>query len=216
MAHARRLTPDEFQVARTCITNHAPYRDEACLHLSGRLGLRAVETAQLTVDDVCDARGNISSQMWIRKSKGGSQRRVVLPPDVQDVLRRHMDHSHIRSGRLFRTVNGVPMTRHAIGMVFRRIFQRAGLVGASSHSGRRTLATNAARLVRRTGQSLSAVSALIGHANESSTFVYLDPADSHVALIAAMFPSQCAASVSLPALTAFSERAAAQLGTQAP
>jgi integrase/recombinase XerD len=46
---------------------------------------------------------------------------------------------------------------------FAKLYAQAGLHGCSSHSGRRTFITNAARLIAKTGGSLRDVQELAGH-----------------------------------------------------
>ena len=46
---------------------------------------------------------------------------------------------------------------------FRQLYRQLGLAGCSSHSGRRTFITNAARLVFKAGGSLPDVQQLAGH-----------------------------------------------------
>ncbi len=58
---------------------------------------------------------------------------------------------------------------------FKRIYQDAGLTGASSHSGRRTLLTNLARKCAQAGASLRDVQRIAGHADLGTTERYVEP-----------------------------------------
>ena len=55
-----------------------------------------------------------------------------------------------------------------------RWYRRVGFQGCSSHSGRRTFITNAARKISTVGGSLRDVQALAGHANLGTTQRYID------------------------------------------
>jgi integrase len=57
---------------------------------------------------------------------------------------------------------------------FNRAFTNIGLKGCSSHSGRRTFVTRAARLLHRTGGSLRDVQLLAGHRSIQTTQRYID------------------------------------------
>ena len=57
---------------------------------------------------------------------------------------------------------------------FTAIFREAGLTGCSSHSGRRTFITQAARLIAKTGGSLRDIQELAGHADLGTTERYIE------------------------------------------
>ena len=57
---------------------------------------------------------------------------------------------------------------------FKRFYSDLGFDDCSSHSGRRTLATNSARNLSRAGASLKDLQDILGHRNLSSTQVYLE------------------------------------------
>ncbi len=58
--------------------------------------------------------------------------------------------------------------------LFSRWYAELGFNGCSSHSGRRTFITNAARKISTVGGSLRDVQALAGHSNLSTTQRYID------------------------------------------
>ena len=66
------------------------------------------------------------------------------------------------------------MTPLSIVVWFNRAYRFLGLDGCSSHSGRRTFITQAARLVHTAGGSLRDVQLLAGHASIQTTQRYID------------------------------------------
>jgi hypothetical protein len=66
------------------------------------------------------------------------------------------------------------MTPLSIVVWFARAYRAVGLEGCSSHSGRRTFITRAARLVHKAGGSLRDVQLLAGHRSIQTTQRYID------------------------------------------
>ena len=67
-----------------------------------------------------------------------------------------------------------PMTAPSIVNWFWQIYRQFGFHGCSSHSGRRTFITKAARKISEAGGSLRDVQQLAGHSNLTTTQRYID------------------------------------------
>ena len=125
---------------------------------------------------VLDPTGDIGPVIELRDiaAKNGSGRLIPVHPELRQALAAYRDLSTgigpvIRSER-----GGVTMTPLSIVVWFNRAFRNIGLHGCSSHSGRRTFITRAARLVHKAGGSLRDVQLLAGHRSIQTTQRYID------------------------------------------
>ncbi len=168
-----------------------PERDRVIFLLSVRAGLRACEIAGLEWAMVTDALGDLSGTLVVpnRIAKGtASGRTVPLHPQLADALSAWRTVSvHTRWSTVAPVVPSErdrKFTAHNIVMWFQRLYGQVGLVGCSSHSGRRTFITNAARQAPHVGASLRDVQKLAGHAWLSSTERYIEEnTEAQVALV---------------------------------
>ena len=128
-------------------------RAEAVLALTIGLGLRAKELTSLKWADVYDAEGRVRPVLHLRAAytKGGRTRDVFLSsPSLRRVLLKYGEGRWLLSARaspapLLPSQKGGPMTPASMARFLKALYREAGISGASSHSGRRTLIT---RLVR--------------------------------------------------------------------
>jgi integrase len=156
-------------------TRH-PIRNHVIVLLSLKAGLRAAEIANLSWDMVVDPTGEIATTLELRDhvAKNGSGRVIPVHPDLREaLLQLRADHSGT-SGAVIASERGGPMRPIAIVCWFARAYRAIGLTGCSSHSGRRTFITRAARLVHRAGGSLRDVQLLAGHRSLLTTQRYID------------------------------------------
>jgi integrase len=143
--------------------------------LAAKAGLRASEIAHLTWDMVLDPTGDIGSVIELRDNaaKNGCGRLIPLHPDLRQALTTLQGLAN-GIGPVIRSERGGPMTPLSIVVWFNRAFRNIGLTGCSSHSGRRTFITRAARLVHKAGGSLRDVQLLAGHRSIQTTQRYID------------------------------------------
>jgi integrase/recombinase XerD len=157
----------------SCTRN--PNRNEVIVLLSAKAGLRAGEIAKLTWDMVLDSGGRVglAIELHDRIAKTGSGRIIPLHADLRRALITWLEVS-TDTGPVVRSERGGPMTALSIVVWFNRAFQTIGLKGCSSHSGRRTFITRAARVVHHAGGSLRDVQLLAGHRSILTTQQYID------------------------------------------
>jgi integrase/recombinase XerD len=149
-------------------------RNIAIVLLSVKAGLRAAEIAKLSWDMVLDASGHVGTHIELRDyaAKKGSGRKIPLHADLRDALTCILPTPP--NGAVIRSERGGAMTPLSIVIWFSRAYQALGLDGCSSHSGRRTFITRAARLVHKAGGSLRDVQLLAGHRSIQTTQRYID------------------------------------------
>ncbi len=155
-------------------TRH-PIRNGVIVLLAAKAGLRAGEIAHLTWDMVLDPTGDVGSVIELHDiaAKNGSGRLIPLHPDLRQALTALQGLAN-GIGPVIRSERGGPMTPLSIVLWFNRAFHNIGLKGCSSHSGRRTFITRAARLVHKAGGSLRDVQLLAGHRSIQTTQRYID------------------------------------------
>jgi integrase len=157
-----------------CCTRHS-LRNSVIVLLSAKAGLRAGEIANLTWDMLVNANGHISGLIELRDqaAKKCSGRSIPVHPDVAAALEawRQVAPS---SEYVIASERGGAMTALSIVVWFNRAFKKLGLKGCSSHSGRRTFVTRAARIVHKAGGSLRDVQLLAGHRSILTTQRYID------------------------------------------
>jgi integrase/recombinase XerD len=153
----------------------APQRNTVMVLLSAKAGLRAGEIANLTWPMVLDATGQISGLIELADSaaKKCSGRSIPVHPDLMAALIAWRQAAPT-SDYVIASERGGRMRPLSIVVWFNRAFKNVGLKGCSSHSGRRTFVTRAARVVHKAGGSLRDVQLLAGHRSIQTTQAYID------------------------------------------
>ena len=159
-----------------------PLRNEVIVLLSVKAGLRAKEIAGLTWSMITDADGDIGSSIHLtdKVSKGRGGR--VIPLNMQlrlkliELLEHERQHHRfdISASHVIRTERSDKTSPQAVVNMFASWFEDMGLNGCSSHSGRRTFITNAAKKISSVGGSLRDVQMLAGHSSLAVTQRYIE------------------------------------------
>lgn len=160
-----------------------PDRNRLIFLLSVKAGLRAKEIAGLTWGMLLDASGELADQIALENiaSKGSSGRLIPINKQLRQVLVGRLEKvlvgrsvKDVRNQRVVQTQRGAATTPQVIVNMFKGWYERAGLIGCSSHSGRRTFITNAAKKISTVGGSLRDVQWLAGHSSLQTTQRYID------------------------------------------
>jgi integrase/recombinase XerD len=152
-----------------------PVRNQAIFLLSVKAGLRAKEIASLTWDMVTDPEGDLGHALHLRDeaSKGTSGRVIPLNRELRAALQALREQG-CTSPYVSTTERSERTSASAIVNLFAAWYRATGLQGCSSHSGRRTFITNAARTISTVGGSLRDVQMLAGHSALSTTQRYIE------------------------------------------
>jgi integrase len=152
-----------------------PARNCAIVLLSMKAGLRAAEIAKLTWDMVIGPTGQIGTTIELHDDavKMGSGRTIPIHGRLRDALV-SLAQRQPTSGPVILSERGGPMTPLSIVVWFSRAYDALGLEGCSSHSGRRTFITRAARAAHKAGGSLRDVQLLAGHRSIQTTQRYIE------------------------------------------
>jgi site-specific recombinase XerD len=162
---------DIESILKTCKRNTPKgMRDYAILLLLVRLGLRAGEVRNLTLDDIDWESGVITI-----RGKGSKRNRLPLPQEIGKALVQYLQHGRPPcSSRHFFIRMHAPHTEFQcatpVTKTVKQALERVGLnpPHKGSHLLRHTFATN---LLRR-GASLPEIGRMLGHESISSTLVY--------------------------------------------
>ena len=149
-------------------------RNKAIYLLTYRAGLRIGSVAGLRLNDVIDTSGKLKEVVNLHSSivKGGKNYAAYINhPELREAL---VDFLRIRRARrgvdaLFISQKGSAFTPNSLSHLMLKIYNTAGFEQASSHSGRRSFATN----ILRSGVDIVALKTLMNHSNIATTAEYV-------------------------------------------
>jgi integrase len=180
---AKTLTKTQIDTAAAfLLSRRHGLRDQTVFLLSVRAGLRAKEIANLRWSMILDCERQLSDAILLTDvaSKGRSGRVIPLNKRLRGSLAQMLDVARQNNrfepetAYVITTERSARTSAQAIVNMFKRWYRDLGLMGCSSHSGRRTFITNAARKISTVGGSLRDVQALAGHSSLAVTQRYID------------------------------------------
>lgn len=180
---AKTLTKAQVDSVTSYLANRRyGLRDQTIFLLSVRAGLRAKEIANLQWSMVLGADGEVGDSIHLTDiaSKGRSGRIVPLNKQLRNnliqmlVVARMQRHFLPERGCVITTERADQTSAQTVVNMFKRWYVDLGLLGCSSHSGRRTFITNAARKISMVGGSLRDVQMLAGHSSLAVTQRYIE------------------------------------------
>lgn len=161
-----------------------PDRNRVVVLLSFKAGLRAKEVACVTWGMVTDTEGTLGDALFLANgaTKGRSGRVIPLHAELRAALETLYEDVS-RTGKPAPDAYIITMKKgstdaatrsNSVQFLFKDWYAKLGFKGASSHSGRRSFITKAARKVSEVGGSLRDVQALAGHSSIAVTQRYVD------------------------------------------
>lgn len=153
-------------------------RDYAILMLLLDAGLRCSELRNVELKDV-----NIEGGYIKVMGKGNKERIVPFGTSVQKALLRYVLHFRPEPfnpaiQNFFLTLDGKPLTKNSVRMIFRRIGQRSGVRRLHPHLCRHTFATD--YLIN--GGDVFSLQQILGHTTLEMVGKYVSLASTHVAI----------------------------------
>lgn len=157
-------------------------RNQTIFLLSVKCGLRSKEISQLSWKELCNPNGEVDDYIHLtnQTSKGNSGRTIPLHKSVKSNLillkeeQQKFRSFDIRTSFVVRTERSPFTTSQSIVNMFQKWYKTLGLIGCSSHSGRRTFITETSKKISLVGGSLRDIQMMVGHSSLQTTQRYID------------------------------------------
>ena len=164
------------------LTNRYGLRDQTIFYFSVKCGLRSKEISHLKWSMVMDSDGSVGDYLNLpnSSSKGNSGRIVPLNRDLkqnlEDLLLDHIQYKDFdpTTSYIVRTERSKSTSPQSIVNMFQRWYGKLGLIGCSSHSGRRTFITETSKKISMVGGSLRDIQMMVGHSSLQTTQRYIE------------------------------------------
>ena len=157
-------------------------RNQTIFLLSVKGGFRSKEISELRWEEVINSDGEVDDLISLtnRSSKGKKGgRKIPLHKDLKKNLIEMLDLVKDKSDfspkdNVIQTERQKSTSSQSIVNMFFNWYSKLGLVGCSSHSGRRTFITNTSKKISLVGGSLRDIQMLVGHSSLQTTQRYIE------------------------------------------
>ena len=176
MAQARTIDANQAKAIFAFIaSNKNAKRNAAMFALSYYCGLRVKEIASLSIGDVLAKDGTVKNAVYLEsaKTKGKKGREFFINSSAKKhiaALIKSLTYKQLHMPLI--QVMGKPkaFTPNSLCIAFRNLYESAGFYGCTSHSGRRSLASN----LCQKGVSIRVIQKVGGWSSLQSVMPYLD------------------------------------------
>ena len=180
---SKTLNKTQIQMVRTFLRNQRNgLRDETIFLLSVKSGLRSKEISLLSWKMVSKSDETIDDFINLpnSSSKGNGGRIIPLHKDIKENLKLMLEEHRKLYGFdqnksfIVRTERTPFTTSQTIVNMFQKWYGKLGLLGCSSHSGRRTFITETSKKISLVGGSLRDIQMMVGHQSLQTTQRYIE------------------------------------------
>ena len=169
-------------ISEFLLKNRYGLRDQTIFYFSVKCGLRSKEISNLKWSMVMNSDGSVGGYLNLpnSSSKGRSGRVVPLNKDLKKNLEMLLEEHQIlndfdpQTSFIVRTERSKSTTPQSIVNMFQRWYGKLGLIGCSSHSGRRTFITETSKKISTVGGSLRDIQVMVGHSSLQTTQRYIE------------------------------------------
>jgi integrase/recombinase XerD len=152
-------------------------RNRVIVLLSFKAGMRACEISGLKWEMVVGSDGSVGDQVLLAQgiTKGGRGRTIPMHAQLKEALELlHQTQGKPVTGHVLLSERKSRFKTQSVVNWFAVAYRDLGLIGCSSHSGRRTFITTSARVLAKTGGSLRDIQELAGHRALTTTERYIE------------------------------------------
>ena len=180
---AKTLNKSQIEMLRGILrSKRNGLRNETIFLLSVKSGLRAKEISLLSWKMVLKSDGNIDDYINLpnSSSKGSSGRIIPLHKNIKQNLeimlanQKQMYEFDQNKSFVIRTERSLSTTSQGIVNMFQNWYRKFGLLGCSSHSGRRTFITETSKKIFLVGGSLRDIQMMVGNSSLQTTQRYIE------------------------------------------